>query len=383
MKICAIICEYNPFHNGHAYQIQEAKRQSGADYIVCIMSGNFVERGEEAILEKHVRAKHAILSGADAVVELPVSFSTSPAELFSRGGVKIAHALGADVLSFGVESGTRESLLETANLLLHEPTTVSERIKELLKDGVSYAKARQLAYLPYVNEEYVSSPNNILALEYTKAILSKNYPLQILPIKRKGAGYLDSDIQTAFASAKSIRENLANREKLKEANCMPTYVLKDLPSSISNNLAFLERLSVLSTPSEEIRKVCDCTEGLENALKKQAKLGDLDLVSALTSKRYTASRIRRILLQNLLSIHKQFILSCLDSPLYLRLLAIRKDAKELLSYLGNRNDPLIVKNADADNLTAIAKDCLEKEEFADDVYAILQSSKKPKNNPFV
>ena len=119
MKICAIICEYNPFHNGHAYLLSEAKRQTGADFLVCVMSGNFVQRGEAAILNKYERARHAVLSGADAVVELPVVFSTSNAELFAKGGVKIARALGADFLSFGVESGKEDDFLQAAKTLIH------------------------------------------------------------------------------------------------------------------------------------------------------------------------------------------------------------------------------------------------------------------------
>ena len=377
MKICAIICEYNPLHNGHVYQIEKARQLSGADAVVCIMSGNFVQRGEEAIIEKHKRAKHAIYAGADAVIELPVPFATSPAELFAKGGVKIAHLIGANYLCFGVENGAKEDFLRGANTLIKEGEKEREKMKAYLKEGLSLAKARSMVY----DNVDLLTPNNILGLAYTKSILENGYNMEILPIERVGAGYHEKELSN-YASATAIRENFDNISLLKSWNCLPSFSLDDLPKKKNSHLLGLEKLAILSTPLEEIARVCDCTEGIENALKKQAAKGS-DLVKKLTSKRYTASRIRRILLQNLLTIRLDFILQALEEDSYLHLLAIGKKNEELLSYLGNRKVPLLVRNADGKKLKGFASKLYKKEEYADDIYSILTNGTKPKAQPFI
>ena len=147
MKICAIICEYNPFHNGHLYQLNAAKERSGADAVVCIMSGNFVQRGEAAIADKYIRAKHAVLSGADAVIELPVAYATANAELFAKGAMRIISSIPAVThLCFGAENADKAAFMQAAPILNNEPKEVSHTIKTLVKDGMSYAKARAQAF---------------------------------------------------------------------------------------------------------------------------------------------------------------------------------------------------------------------------------------------
>ncbi len=196
MKICGIICEYNPFHNGHLYLLEQAKAQTNADAIVCIMSGGFVQRGEIAIIDKYTRAKHAILAGADAVIELPTVFATANAELFAKGAVHILSSIpDFSHLCFGAEDENAEKLIKTAKLLLDEPIEISQKIKGELTKGVSYAKARANAWSGIIDEGYISSPNNILALEYVKALLTKNSNADICPIKRIGSGYNDLTLQ--------------------------------------------------------------------------------------------------------------------------------------------------------------------------------------------
>ncbi len=382
MKICAIICEYNPFHNGHAYLLSEAKRQTGADFLVCVMSGNFVQRGEAAILNKYERARHAVLSGADAVVELPVVFSTSNAELFAKGGVNIARALGADFLSFGVESGKEDDFLQAAKTLIHEPKEISDKIKEYLNDGESYAKAREKAWENRFPNGFLLTPNNILGVEYAKAIVENGYPVKLFPIPRIGVEHNANDPQGLFASAKTIREAVGRGEKDTVKPYLPPYVFQALENDPQTALKFAERLALITRSKEEIKRVLDCTEGLENAVKKQATDFSQDVCAALTSKRYTASRIKRILLQNLLKIDERFIRACLQAPLYLRLLSIRKEKEELLSVL-SKNETTICRAGDQNSLSGIAKECFEKDVYADDVYAVITEQSPPKKNIFI
>ena len=175
MKICAIICEYNPFHNGHLYQLQQIREKSGCDKILCLMSGNFTQRGEAAVFHKSVRARHAVENGADAVIELPAVFSVSSAELFAGGAIHLLASLPAvTTLAFGCESGDREAFLTAAKASLSEDKEFKAALKENMKDGTSYAKAHTqtvLAFNTDVDESLLTSPINILGVEYCKSIL--------------------------------------------------------------------------------------------------------------------------------------------------------------------------------------------------------------------
>ena len=377
MKICAIICEYNPFHNGHAYQLNAAKKLSDADAILCIMSGNFVQRGEAAIVDKFTRAKHALLSGADAVLELPAVFATSNAELFAKGAIKILSSI-PDVrfLCFGAETANPTAFLSAAKLLNDEPKNVSEKIKALLATGMSYAKARSIAYQGLIPENLLSSPNNILGLEYTKALLASSADIQILPVRRIGSGYNDQTIDENFSSATAIRAAVANRQDL--SGNLPDYVLNDLPKNLENKLDALEKYAILSTPKKEIANVCDCGEGLENALLKAAGL-PVSLTQTLTSTRYTSSRIRRIALQNLLKIDETLIRDSLSAPLYLRLLAAKKERVDLLSSLSESAFPLLSRAHDENALSKQAKRTFERDLFAEKIYKLLYATEVDKS----
>ena len=376
MKICGIICEYNPFHNGHLYQLREAKRLSGADAVVCVMSGNFVQRGEAAILDKYTRAKHAVLAGADIVIELPTPFATANAELFAKGAVALLSSIPAvDTLCFGAENADKLAFISAARYLNEEPKEVSEKIKNAVSLGVSYAKARAQAWAGFIPFELLSSPNNILGLEYTKALLAIGADISILPISRVGAGYKDGDLQTNFSSATAIRNAIQDGEDFSDN--LPDFVAKDLPKSLENRLDTLEKYAVLAKSTDEIKRVCDCTEGLENALKKAAKQPE-SLAETLTSPRYTSSRIRRIALQNLLNIDEDLIRDCLRSPLYLRILAVRKGRSDLLSALGESPFPILARAHDENALTGTAKTCFEVDTFAEKTYGLLYNTTKAK-----
>lgn len=384
MKICAIICEYNPFHNGHLYHIQTAKKLSGADKIVCVMSGNFVQRGEGACLDKRIRAKHAIQAGADAVLELPTIFSTSNAELFAKGAIKLITAIpSVTTICFGAENADKDSFLNAAKILNDEPKEVSNELQQLLSNGISYAKARATAYSKYIQNDFLLKPNNSLGLAYTQALLKLNSTIEILPIERQGSGYTELGLQENFSSASAIRNELQHGNQEKILSNIPTFSCEDILSAKTPDLLALEKFAVLIKKKEEIAKVSDCTEGLENAFKQVAENGLLDFEKELTSLRYPSARIRRIALQNLLGIEKAFITQALDNDLYLRLLAVNKQNDEILSLLGQSSYPLLVRNSDTKKLTGIAREVFEKEEFCDRIYAIANNTSSLYHNPLV
>ena len=382
MKICAIICEYNPFHNGHLYQLRQARERSGADAVLCIMSGNFLQRGESSILEKHVRAKHALQAGADVVLELPAVFATSNAELFAKGAIRILSSIPAvNTLCFGAENADKTAFKLAARYLNNEPKEVSEIIKQEIEKGASYAKARALGFAGFIPLDMLSSPNNILGLEYTRAIQDFNADMEILPITRKGAHYADEELQENYSSASAIRSALQNGTPI-DGN-VPNYVLNDLKNPpLENHLETLEKYALIARSTEEIKRVCDCSEGLENALKRTAE-SNLPLIQTLTSARYTSSRIRRIALQNLLKIEKRLIEKALLSPLYLRVLGAKKEKTDVLSALGESDLPLIIRAHDEDVLQGTAKEVFEKDVFAEKIYALLNSQATEKRTLFI
>ena len=380
MKFCTIICEYNPFHNGHRYQLAEAKARSNTDATLCLMSGNFVQRGEASVCDKFTRAKHAVLGGADIVLELPTLFATSNAELFAKGAISILSKIpSATTLCFGAETADKPAFLSAARLLKEEPKEVSQKLKELISSGVSYAKARAEAWAEFLPKDLLHSPNNILGLEYTKAIIEQGASLDILPIQRMGGGYREETLQPCFSSASAIRKAISQKEDISAQ--VPDFVAKDLQNDLENHLEILEKYALLIRSKEEIASVCDCKEGLENAFKKAAEK-TTSLVEELTSARYTSSRIRRIALQNLLGISEALIRQALQAPLYLRVLAINKEKTDLLSALAKSNLPLLIRANDVEQLTGVDKQVYEIDIFAEKIYNLLYPTEK-NNNIFI
>ena len=384
MKIAVTICEYNPFHNGHAYSLEQIKKTSGADAVVCVMSGNFTERGEIAIMHKYVRAKHAVLVGADLVVELPTVFATAPAEIFASGAVKIAESLsGERTLFFGIENGTKDGLIATASYLLRESSEFKTLLKEELKTGASFARARYNALEklnpPGIDLGFTTSPNNILALEYAKAVIERGYKTELSPILRMGAGYKAEKPDGKFFSASGIRELLTTGKKRKAAKFMPKFVYNDLPDELVS-VDDLVLYALLSTPKKDIAHIIDCTEGLENRIKAHVKdcFTRKELIDKLSTKRYTVPRLSRIMLATLLGIDEKLVSRCLKSDLYLKVLAIDKNKTDLLSALGGKI-PFVMRKRDADELSGVAAECFEKDVFANEIYNL---AAKTKTNEF-
>ena len=234
MKICAIICEFNPFHNGHKYLIERAKELSGCDAVLCIMSGNFTQRGDICILDKYTRAKHAVLGGADGVIQLPAEFAVAPAEIFARGAVKILSAIPeVTTLAFGCECGKAVDFIESAIILSRESEEFKSELEKNLSTGKSFIKSYAEAFRHEGgNKEIISNPNNILGLEYTKAVLKINPDLAVLPVPRVGAGHKSTELRENYSSASAIRQNMQSPLVLRN---LPDYVFDDLkfPADVS------------------------------------------------------------------------------------------------------------------------------------------------------
>ena len=382
MKICFAVCEYNPFHNGHLKHIEYIKEFIRPDVLAVILSGNFTQRGEIAVLDKYTRAKHAVLAGADVVFELPTVFATGNAEIFAKGAVKLASAFcGEHVLCFGTESGTKDSLLVTANLLINETKEFKTLYKNHLKSGVTTIKAKVSALeelqIENLDCELLKSPNNILGIEYTKAIISQGSSLEIHPIIRQGAQYNDQTLYSGISSASAIRKAIDDGNINSVDTTVPNFVFDDLkaPRPNCDDLIFY---SVLKDDKKKLKNIIDCTEGLENRIKGLVKNSHSleELKDKLKTKRYTYSRISRILLSSLLGIEEKFVRKCLNSPLYLKVLAIKKDKIDLLSTLSTLSTlPIITRKKDADKLDGIAKECFEKDVFACDIYGFVVKQK--------
>ncbi len=381
MKFCAVICEYDPFHNGHAYQLREMKKLSGADAALCLMSGNFTQRGEAAIADKYTRARHAVENGADAVLELPAAFATAPAELFARGAVHILASLPCvTTLAFGCESGDKESFLAAARASLAEDKAFKAALKENMKDGESYLRARiktVLALNGDVDESLFSSPNNLLGTEYCRALLAEKCAAEPLPIPRVGAGYADVALGKNFSSATALRAVLRSDPDRKAKRALrrnlPPSVFADLDvRPIPYGQAAL--CALLRADEETIAATPDCSEGLENKLKSLARSNpDYDgLVRKVVSKRYTLSRVKRILMQNFLEITLKEVRAFAEAPLYVRTLAVRKErAEDILASLAQGKFPLVVRKSDALALKKEAAACFGMDMRANDLYCAL------------
>lgn len=411
VKVAGIIAEYNPFHNGHHYQIQELRRLTGADYVVVAMSGDFVQRGEPAIFDKYTRTRMALCGGADLVVELPILFATSSAEDFSSCGVALLEKLGVDLLCFGSESGDLKKLQKAAEILVKEPEAWKIRLKEHLKKGETYPTARSLATTEYTKDPelaaLLSSPNNILAIEYLKALKKRSSPVTPVTIQRQGAGYHDTRLEQEesfrsvsenkfFASASAIRSLIQNNgfdsdtitEKLRSQ--IPSDALSALiyegaldtpvfPDDLTTLLNF--RLLSLTQEQKGFSTFSDLSPELASRLAKQTLqfASCTERIDHLKTKGYTYTRISRALLHLLLGITSEqvFHARALDYAPYARILGFQKSSALLLSHLREKSQiPLITKTADAGKLlTPDALDILETDFFASHLYQAILAGK--------
>ena len=374
MKTAGIICEYNPIHNGHVRHIAETRTLLGEEgAIVCAMSGNFVQRGDFAVFEKHARALSAVASGADLVIELPLPTVLSSAEGFARGGVRLLDALGVCThLSFGSEAGETSRLLAIADCLMSGD--MPGLIREELKAGVSYACARQSAAERIIgtNAEILSAPNNILGVEYLKALKEENSAMVPLTVRRFGSAH-DSD---GAESASRLRKLL--KEGVKPWPLMPAPAARILRQEIASGrapvlmesaeTAVLSRLRMIA--EEAFSKLPDASEGLELRLMRYAKSMPTiqSILDNTKTKRYAMSRLRRMLLCAALGIDAE------DSklpPPYIRVLSMNQKGMRLLREIGEKSVlPVITKPAAVKSLDSKARALFEKESNATDFYVL-------------
>lgn len=376
MKTAAIVCEYNPFHNGHKFHIEETKRQTGADAVVLIMSGNFVQRGDVAIFAKALRAKAAILGGADLVLELPTPISCASAEFFASGAVSILDALGiVDFLSFGAESPESEDILKIASLLAKEPKELSDKIKMYSNTGLSYPLARAKATEDILGEDAaktLSSPNNILGIEYCKALIKLQSRISPFPILRKGA---DHDSKTTFeniASATHIRELILNGNQAEADKYMPDFAVEIFKDAKRHSIKALEKsilCELIKMPAEALANIADVSEGLENRIKATLTPSvSLDeLIESIKTKRYTHSRISRIILSAFLGITDS---QRRTSPMYIKVLDHNETGQKVIAAAKKSAALPIVRNTSQINKlkNPDLKAIWEKEQMFDRIF---------------
>lgn len=336
IKVIGIVAEYNPFHNGHLYQLRKSKEELGADYVIAVMSGNFVMRGEPALYGKFARAKAAVLSGVDLVIELPVPYALASAEYFAYGAVSILDSLNiVDYLSFGSEAGDIQSLTEIADIMLKKSTM--EKIRENSKKGRNLFEAYEEIFSKK-HQEILKTPNNILAINYIKALKRLNSPVTPYTVERIKNGYNDITPKEEFASATALRELLKNNEEISSYIPDTAFrVLEDekpvFEEDFNQSLIYALRIK----GKEEYLKYGDTGEGLHNLIKRTADINNniFDAAMAIKSKRYSYTRIKRILYNIFLDIPGHLRT---NKPEYARVLAFNEKGQKLMSEIKNKSD---------------------------------------------
>lgn len=385
MKTYGIVAEFNPFHNGHEYLIEQGKKD-GAEKTVCVMSGNFVQRGEPAVCSKWRRAEMALKCGADLVLELPVSWAVSSAERFAYGAVSLLNSMGCvDKLLFGCENADADSLFLAASLSLSEE--YSAVLKKFLSEGLSFPSAREKAVLSLSDKrtaEILKTPNNILAVEYCKAILRLNSSMEPVCVNRTGVGHDSENLSEAFASASAIRKMLGSDFE-KSADFIPKKAF-ELLKKANDEGRVLKNLKKLDLPlismlrradANEISLVPDVSEGLEYKIKEAAKTGTSfgEIADLIKSKRYTHSRLRRILLLFYLGIYSEDLI---ESPPYIRVLGFNSKGRELLAQMKKTASlPVIMRYNDIGKLSGQCKSVFDTESRAVDMYNTLFDDIRP------
>ena len=389
-KVLGIVGEYNPFHNGHLYHLEESKKITSSNYTVAVMSGNFTQRGSTAIIDKWSRAEMAIKNGIDLVIELPVLYATSSAENFADGAIKILDSLKVvDYVSFGSETSDVDILDTFADILYKEPLKYRSFLSHELKKGISFPKARENALMMYLNgnRKYInvlSSPNNILGIEYLKALKKHKSSISPISIARFETGYNDVTYSGNIASATAIRNIIKNGGFDALRKLLPNSSYGILIESIKKghiipDLSVFEKQIIYNLRSMypfEIAELAEVSEGLENSLKNAAdSCNTLDeLLNKVKSKRYTSTRLQRILIYSLLNITKKDIEISKKAIPYIRVLGLNKRGKFLISEIAKANPKLEIVTSVKKFLDKTSnknlKPIIEKDIWATDIYTI-------------
>lgn len=403
MNICAVIVEYNPFHNGHLYHIQKAKELTNADYIIAIMSGNYMQRGTPSVLCKFERTRMALMCGVDLVIELPAYYATGSAEFFAKGAVSIIQKLGCVThLCFGSELGEIQPLKQFASILQEEPPTFKKSLRENLKQGMTYPQARSRALLdtePSLTEyaDALSNPNNILGVEYLKALLSFQSSITPITISRIGNGYHEQDLDNPFASASALRQAMqASSSSQGLSSYMPQNtldILEKWQESYSlvwtDDFSSILRYQLLSKMENGFSSYIDVSDDLSDRILNHIDSFERfsSFCDILKTKEITHTRINRALCHILLDMKKddlEHYMQDLSWTPYIRILGFRKDAEALLSAIhASCTVPMVTKAADARKiLSPDAYTMFEKELAISRIYYGVLSDKtgKPPRN---
>ena len=381
MKIAGIIAEYNPFHKGHEYHIKETKKRLNADFVIIAMSGNFVQRGEPAVFDKYARAEAALKHGADMVIEIPALFSSSTAEYFAYAGVKLLADTGiVDYISFGSESGDIDELKPIAEVLATEPDPYKESLKKHLKEGLSFPAARQKALESSgFSENVLDGPNNILGIEYLKALIKLKSSMIPFTLKREGGGYNSVDETKNYPSAAAVRKMYAEGRNTEGVLGKELSELYDSLIKNGEGPVFLKdfepyiNFRIRCLGKEGMEKIEDVTEGLENRIISSP--WDIEeKIGFIKTKRYTRTKIQRMLIHILLGIEKDYAAYWRQRGYvpYIKVLGFRKEAEKLLNEMQKKSNlPVIVNLRDGHKILDPAeKDFFEKDMVFDDIYRL-------------
>lgn len=344
LKSCGVIVEYNPFHTGHKYHLEEARKQSGADVIIAVMSGNFLQRGEPAIVDKWERANAALKNGADLVIELPFAYSVQSADYFASGAIKLLQSLNVDSLCFGTDSTETLDYEKFARFNQDYSDELQQEFEKLKSEGLSYpqqmTKVYQKLYPNWPLNEH--SPNHILGMSYAKANQQYSKPMRLYPIKRQGSGYHDSELSTTnYASATAIRQQLKSDEQSPVEQFVPEEMIHSLKNhpliDWSTAWPFL-KYQLVKLSVEELGNIYQMSEGIEYRLKDKIKQADSfeNFVELVKNKRFTWTRLQRLVTYILLGVTEEEINSVRKNP-YLRVLGFNQQGR---AYLSQEKDDL-------------------------------------------
>jgi len=390
-NVLGIVAEYNPFHNGHLYHLEKSKRDTNSEYSIAVISGNFTQRGSTSLVDKWEKAQMAIANGVDLVIELPTLYATSSAENFADGAIKLLDSLKiVDYVSFGAETPNLSALDHLAEILYYEPKEYKALLSIELGKGLSFPKARENALMMYLNDQknirnILNSPNNILAIEYLKAL--KKYKSRINPyiIGRFESDYNSTKITGNIASSTAIRNMLKNNA----FNILPKLMPQSSCAILAKNLKTGHAIPDISVFEKEIiynlrkmtineiKELPDVSEGLEFAIKEAASSCNtiVEFLNIIKSKRYTTTRLQRILVYALLGITKKDIDVSKKTIPYVRVLGFNQNGKHLLSEISKANPKLqiitsVKKFIDSNNKNRNLDILLSKDIWATNVYTI-------------
>lgn len=360
MRILGIVAEYNPFHKGHLYHLKQAQALIKPDVTIVVMSGSFVQRGEVAIVDKWIRSQIAVECGVDLVVELPTVYALESADYFAKSSIELLHLLGVTDIVFGSETANMDQFIEIAKTIQTNSDTYNRLVKEAMQKGLRYPDACNQALSTLMNQE-VKTPNDLLGLAYTKEVISNNYPIHLHAIKR--TSHYHSETIEAFASATALRKAL--KENKDVSNQLPGYIYYKDKALLDSN-AFFPYLKYNILINDHLSHIHLVDEGIENLLKETINKAQNinELISLLSSKRYTRSRIARMLAHILLNNSKEEVLQAMhfsqirplafsqDGAIYLR--QIKKSCPlPITTKILNKKDPMYHIEAKATNLIGL------------------------------